>query len=99
MAKLKLQDILYEEVGGTCPYCKREMTKSWEREVYVLTEDGMVHVPIPKEEWHSFMEIDHVDGNHKNNVFDNLIGACKLCNIRKSNKKIGRDKEELLLNL
>ena len=59
----------------------------------------MIHVPITKEEYRHFMEIDHIDGVHKNNVFDNLIAACKLCNIRKSNKKIQKNKQELLLSL
>jgi len=94
----ELQNILYDEVKGICPYCEKQMTKSWERDVYVeLPEGGMKYIPITKEEWRDFMEIDHIDGNHKNNVFDNLIGCCKLCNIRKSNKKIGFTKQDLLL--
>lgn len=44
--------------------------------------------PIPsKESWNGFYEsldLDHIDGNHENNIIDNVKTYCKLCHGRKS---------------
>lgn len=43
--------------------------------------------PVPKDSWNGFensLDLDHLDGNHYNNVPDNVNTYCKLCHGRKS---------------
>lgn len=90
------QNILWNEVKGICPYCGKKMMKIWEREVYIDDGNSLVYNPMTKQEWQDSMEIDHINGNKTHNDFGNLIGCCKLCNIRKGNKNLGYKKENLV---
>jgi hypothetical protein len=43
--------------------------------------------PVPKENWKGFessLDLDHLDGNHYNNVIENVKTYCKLCHGKKS---------------
>ena len=59
---------------------------------YCENIDGRLgfHCPVHSSEWDFFQEsldMDHLDGNHFNNVPENVDTYCKLCHFRKSKEE------------
>ncbi len=75
--KNKLRDLLYLRDGGKCHYCgieEEEFCNVWGKYFYGGIKRGRV------------LEIDHKNNDSQNNNLDNLVLACALCNMAKSDK-------------
>jgi 5-methylcytosine-specific restriction endonuclease McrA len=72
----KLKAKLREKYGTKCHYCgieEEEFTNIWKKKFYGLGKRGQT------------LEIEHKDGNKENWSWENLVLACALCNMAKTN--------------
>jgi len=73
--KEKLRSQLYKTHGKKCHYCEieeKEFNNIWEKKFYGVGKRGRR------------LEIDHKDGNKEDWNSENLVLACALCNMAKS---------------
>ena len=59
------------------------------KKTYCENVDGQLgfSCPVPRDNWKGFfnsLDLDHIDGDHYNNVPENVKTFCKLCHGRKS---------------
>lgn len=59
------------------------------KKTYCENHDGHLgfSCPVPHDEWNGFessLDLDHLDGDHYNNIPSNVKTYCKLCHGRKS---------------
>jgi len=74
--KRNLRTQLYKRDGTKCHYCgieEKEFTNIWKK-------------PIYKVGTRKKLEIEHKDGNNQNWDWENLVLACPICNISKSDQ-------------
>jgi len=86
--KENLRTQLYKRDGTKCHYCgieEKEFTNVWKKSFYGVGKRGRR------------LEIDHKDGNKENWNKENLVLACALCNMAKTDfftydefKKVGK---------
>tara|TARA_R110002020_G_scaffold365469_1_gene577665 strand:+ start:113 stop:538 length:426 start_codon:yes stop_codon:yes gene_type:complete len=94
--KVTVREWKYWSFKSECSRCtnarKKEKTilgVTIHKKIYCENHDGQLgfDCPVPKDGWIGFqnsLDLDHLDGNHYNNVPDNVKTFCKLCHGRKS---------------
>lgn len=94
--KVTVREWKYWSFKSECSGCTNARKKRIERpgitihkKTYCENHDGHLgfDCPVPHDKWKGFessLDLDHLDGDHYNNIPENVRTYCKLCHGRKS---------------